>query len=196
MRLVSGSIFTDSIAAHRTGREPCLVMRPRCTVVSDSWWEGVNPAQQVNWAGPGKRCTSPISATNSRQHRPDAGDLLDRGVAGIMGQSTLRQSGEQVDLRVEGVDEPVQRGDPRLVRCGHRDFVQQQVSLDAKQVGHRHPDPALGQYGVDVGLALGSHRDQLGVPHQLPQFPRFRRRDPGVRQPTHPQQVRQIRASR
>ena len=29
--------FTDSIAARRTRREPCLVIRPRCTVVSDSW---------------------------------------------------------------------------------------------------------------------------------------------------------------
>jgi len=36
MRLVSGRIFTDSIAAHRTRREPCLVIRPRRTVVSDS----------------------------------------------------------------------------------------------------------------------------------------------------------------
>src|SRR6185312_15204836 len=58
-------LFTDSIAAHRTRHEPCLVIRPRRTVVSDSWWEGVSPAQQVNWAGPGKRCTSPISATNT-----------------------------------------------------------------------------------------------------------------------------------
>ncbi len=104
-----------------------------------------------------------------RQHGPDAGDLLDRGVAGIMGQPTLRQTGEQVYLGVERFDEPAQRRDPLLVRCGHRDFVQQQVSLDAEQVGHRHPDPALGQNRVDVGLALGSHRDQFGpVPHQLP----------------------------
>ena len=34
------TIFTDSIAAHRTRREPCLVIRPRCTVVSDSWCDG------------------------------------------------------------------------------------------------------------------------------------------------------------
>ena len=35
--LLFGRTFTDSIAAHRTSREPCLVIRPRCTVVSDSW---------------------------------------------------------------------------------------------------------------------------------------------------------------
>ena len=46
---------------------------------------------------------------------------------------------------------------------------------------------------VDVGLALGPHRDQFGpVPHQLAQFPGVRRRDPRVRQTPHPQQVRQI----
>jgi hypothetical protein len=31
-----------------------------------------------------------------------------------MGQTTLRQTGEQVDLGVEGFDEPAQRRDPRL----------------------------------------------------------------------------------
>ena len=35
------------------------------TVVSDSRWAGVSPAHQVNWAGPAKRATSPISATNT-----------------------------------------------------------------------------------------------------------------------------------
>ena len=86
-----------------------------------------------------------------------------------MGQPTLRQTGEQVNFGVERFDEPAQRRDPGHVRCGHRDLVQQQVSLDAEQVGHRHPDTALGQNRVDVGLALGSHRDQFGpVPHQLP----------------------------
>jgi hypothetical protein len=34
---------------------PCLVIRPRWTVVSDSWCLGVSPAQLASWAGPGKR---------------------------------------------------------------------------------------------------------------------------------------------
>src|SRR5665648_435442 len=47
-----GRICTDSIAAQRTSLEPCLVIRPRCTWVSDSWWVGVSPAQQLTcWAG-------------------------------------------------------------------------------------------------------------------------------------------------
>ncbi len=46
---------------------------------------------------------------------------------------------------------------------------------------------------MDLGLAVGPQRDQLGpVPHQLPQLPRGRRRDPGFGQPAHPQQIRQI----
>jgi hypothetical protein len=31
-----------------TSRLPCLVIRPRCTVVSDSWCFGVNPAHEAN----------------------------------------------------------------------------------------------------------------------------------------------------
>ena len=128
-----------------------------------------------------------------RQHRPDAGDLLDRGVAGVMGQPTLRQTGEQVNFGVERFDEPAQRRDPRQVRCGHRDVVQQHVAFDAEQVSHRHPDPARGQHGMHLGLTSGSHRDQCGpVPHQLSQLPGYRWRDPGVRQAPHPQQIGQI----
>jgi len=43
-----------------------------------------------------------------RQHGPDAGDLLDRGVAGVMGQPTLRQTGEHINFGVERFDEPAQ----------------------------------------------------------------------------------------
>jgi hypothetical protein len=73
VRLAAGRIFTDSIAAHRTRREPCLVIAPRCTVVSDSRWAGVSPAQQVNWAGrrndprrPSRRRTPPPARVRCR----------------------------------------------------------------------------------------------------------------------------------
>ena len=63
--VVLGRICTDSTAAQRTSREPCLVIRPRCTWVSDSWCFGVSPAQQVSCAALANRVTSPISATNT-----------------------------------------------------------------------------------------------------------------------------------
>ena len=56
---------TASIAAQQTAFEPCLVMCPRCTTVSDSRWRGVSPAHEHRWAGWVKRCTSPISATKT-----------------------------------------------------------------------------------------------------------------------------------
>ena len=41
------------------------MIRPRCTVVSDSRWVGVSPAHDANWGGREKRWMSPISATNT-----------------------------------------------------------------------------------------------------------------------------------
>ena len=52
-RVCAGTRCTDSIAAQRTSREPCLVIRPRCTVVSDSWCFGVSPAHRPAAAGRG-----------------------------------------------------------------------------------------------------------------------------------------------
>src|SRR6266511_594729 len=54
--LVLGSSCTDSTAAQRTSREPCLVIRPRCTLVSDSWCLGVSPAQQASCSAPQLAC--------------------------------------------------------------------------------------------------------------------------------------------
>ena len=51
--------------AQRTNLLPCLVIRPRCTVVSDSRWVGVNPAHDASCWGRVKRPMSPISATNT-----------------------------------------------------------------------------------------------------------------------------------
>ena len=49
--------------AQRTRRLPCLVIEPRCTVVSDSRWRGVRPAQEQSRSGEEKREMSPISVT-------------------------------------------------------------------------------------------------------------------------------------
>jgi hypothetical protein len=69
-----------STAAHRTSLLPCLVMCPRRTTVCDSRCVGVKPAHEHRCAGPAKRCTSPISATNTAAstgalHRAAAGSL-------------------------------------------------------------------------------------------------------------------------
>src|SRR4029453_1316986 len=64
--LVPGRVrWQASIAAHRTSFEPCFVIGPRCTVVSDSRWRGVKPAHDVRCRAEAKRGTSPISATKN-----------------------------------------------------------------------------------------------------------------------------------
>jgi hypothetical protein len=57
--------LTDLTAAQRTSRDPCLVIRPRWTWVSDSWCLEVSPAQHANCAALPNREASPISATNT-----------------------------------------------------------------------------------------------------------------------------------
>jgi hypothetical protein len=54
----TGNLWTASTAAQRTSREPCLVMCPRRTVVSDSWCLGVT-CHEHNRAGVENRMTSP-----------------------------------------------------------------------------------------------------------------------------------------
>ncbi len=49
----------------RTSFEPCFVIGPPCTLVSDSRCRGVSPAQQHNFSGRENRVTSPISATRT-----------------------------------------------------------------------------------------------------------------------------------
>ena len=56
---------TASTAAQRTSLEPILVMWPRRTFSSDSWWVGVSPAQLHRWRAEPNRPMSPISATKT-----------------------------------------------------------------------------------------------------------------------------------
>jgi len=57
--------------------------------------------------------------------------------------------GLQSDLRV---------GSGR-VRRGQVQPVEQFGAADAEQVAHRHDDPARGQHGVDLGLAVRERRN-------------------------------------
>ena len=110
------------------------------------------------------------------------------------GQPAGGQLGIDVDLEAERVDQPAQRRDPPGVHGRNPQLVEQPVAANAEQVRHRHADPALREDRVHAGLDPGPQRDQLGpVPDQLPQLPGRRRGDPRLRQPTHPQQVSQIR---
>jgi len=87
------------------------------------------------------------------EQRADARDGLHRGVARIAGQARLDQPGGHLDLEVEQVDDPAQRGDPGGVGRGQVQAVQQVGAGHAEQVTHRHRHAALGQDRVDLGLA-------------------------------------------
>jgi hypothetical protein len=67
-------LLMASSAAQRTSFEPCFVIDPRLTVVSDSRWRGVNPAQQQSLSAAGNRSMSPISAVKTAHRtRPTPG---------------------------------------------------------------------------------------------------------------------------
>ena len=92
---------------------PCLVIRPRCTVVSDSWCFGVSPAQRGQLRGSVEAGdVADLGDEHRGQDRPDPGDGLDRQVAGIGAQPAGDQLGEQLDLEVQRGDQPQQRVDP------------------------------------------------------------------------------------
>jgi hypothetical protein len=72
-----------SIAAQRTSRDPCLVIRPRCTVVSDT----------------------DLGHEHRRERRPDPADLLDHPVTDVVGEPAGHGPAENVDLPVVCADQ-------------------------------------------------------------------------------------------
>jgi hypothetical protein len=104
------------------------------------------------------------------------------------------QLGEQLDLEVQALDQPQQRVDagPGLRRQSRR--AQQFPPTRAEQISHRHLHASGRQDRVDLTLQARAKPDQLRpMPHPAAQLPRRRRRDPRLRQPTHPQQIGKIR---
>ena len=97
--------------------EPCLVIWPRCTMVSDSWCRGVSPAQLASRVGSGKR-----RRRRSRRRRPPPriGPTLYRLVAGVGFQPRWSWL-PRVDLDIERVDQPQQRLHPGPCRRRQRD---------------------------------------------------------------------------
>ncbi len=187
--------LTDSTAAHRTSREPCLVIRPRCTWVSDSWCLGsARPTRPAGWPW------RTGSRRRPRPRTPRPGSARPPAAAAPRCSRGRRPACP----RASRANRSISSSRSSISRCsdctrasygaGSREMVEERGALQAEQIRHRHPDPALGQHRMDLGLAAAAQPDQLGpVPHQLPQLPRGRRRDPRLRQPPHPQQVGQVR---
>jgi len=71
-------------------------------------------------------------------------------------------------LEVQRVDQPAQRGHLGRVRRVQVQGVEELLTANAEQVGHRHRHALLSQHGMDLGLEPGPQRDQLGpMPHRL-----------------------------
>jgi hypothetical protein len=128
------------------------------------------------------------------QDRPDPRDLLDGLVAGIGAQPAGDQPGEGVDLEVQRGDHPQQRVDPGAGLHRQPGRGQQLPPVHSEQIAHRHRHPGAGEHGVDVVLQTRAQPDQLRpVPHPAAQLPGGGRGDPRLGQPSHPQQICQIR---
>jgi len=186
--------WTASTAAHRTSRLPCLVIRPRWALVSDSRWRGVTPAHEHSCCGQAKRVTSPISATNTAaRDRADPVDGLHRAVSRVGRQLRGDSPPHGVDLERERLDQPAQRRNPPGVGRVQAQLVEQALPGGAEQVTHRHPHALLREHRVDLGLEPRAQRDELGpVPDLLAELPGGRRGDPRLGQPAHPQQISKI----
>ena len=153
------------------------------------------PAGQLRGAW-SNRVTSPISATNTAPSTgPIPGISCTARVAGVAGQPASGQPGEQVDLEVQVVHQPAQRLRPAphtAPAASSRSSSSVPSSPNRSVIGTWIPH--LASTACTSALQCDAQPDQLGpVPHQLPQLPGRRRRDPRLRQPTHPQQVGQIR---
>jgi len=174
-----GTLFGDPTAVHMSVG---LVVLRRQT----------GPAGQLLGAGEPDDVAD-LGDEHRTQGRPHTGDGEYRPVPGVADQIAPHNAGEHVDLELQRADHPAQRGDPGRVRGRQRHPVQQLVTGHPEQVGHRYLHTALGQHGVNLGLAVATESDKLRpMPDQLTQLTGRRRRDPRLRQAAHPQQVGQI----
>src|ERR1035437_8260999 len=154
--LVLEMVLTDSIAAQRTRREPCLVTRPRRTWVSDSWCLGVRPAQQVSFDADANRVMSPISATRTAARVGP--------IPGIFCTAAYPGS---------GASRPPMMPANRLISKSRSSINRRSDAIRAaygagsssrshpEQVAHQHLDLALGQHRMDLGLAARTQPDEL-----------------------------------
>nr|WP_245773871.1 hypothetical protein [Pseudonocardia ammonioxydans] len=99
-----------------------------------------------------------------------------------------------LDLAAQVADQPQLGVHPGPTRRLELDASKQFGAGDPEQITDRHLDAGAGEHRVHLVLQVRAQRDQLGpMPHQLGQLSGGRRRDPCLRQATHPQQIGQIR---
>jgi hypothetical protein len=68
------------------------------------------------------------------------------------------------------------------------------LTTGTEQVTHRHLNSRAGEHSVDLALQVGAQPYQLGpVAHPATQLTGGRRSNPRLGQPTHPQQIGQVR---
>ena len=157
-RVCAGTRCTASTAAQRTSRLPCLVIRPRCTVVSDSWCFGVSPAHEASCCGPVEAGdVADLGDEHRGQHRPDPGDLLDRAIAGVGRAAGRRRAWRTARSRSPARSISRSRRvdpGPRLRRQPRRG--EQLLPARAEQVAHRHLHTGGGEHRVDLALQARS----------------------------------------
>jgi hypothetical protein len=111
--------------------------------------------------------------------RPDPRDLLDHPISGVGGQAGGDPPAGQVDLGVEGVDDPQVGVHPGPVGPVQRCRGELGPPGRPEQILHLQVQALFGQHGVHPGLEPGADHDQLRlVADQLTQLPHRRRGDP------------------
>jgi hypothetical protein len=94
------------------------------------------------------------------QQRPDAGNGLNRDVAGISAQPPGDQPGEGVDLEVNAVitrsSESTRERDSTVSRVATVSPVEQLLPARSEQITHRHRHPGAGEHRVDLVLQTGT----------------------------------------
>jgi hypothetical protein len=123
--------------ARDTARCFCIIDQAYRVSRCDQRGVGVSPAHEHSRLGSAKRCTSPISATNTTEGGADAGQLLNRRIAAIAGKLGGDLVGESPQVGVEHVDQLHQRGHPLRVGGAQRHPGHALAALDAEQIGYR-----------------------------------------------------------
>ncbi len=121
------------------------------------------------------------------EDRSDPVDGLHRQIARMTGQFRRGPLRHDIDLEIEGVDQPAQRHHPGVVGRIQSQPVEQLLPADPEQIRHRHVHALFGQHRMDLRLEPGAQPDQFRpMPHRLAQLAHRRRGDPRLRQPAHP----------